>query len=138
MSDVAALSAFWAIPIFWQAVLLAVAVLLFGLVALMVRVTRLNRNVKALALRLATLESRPGLHPAPLPQKMAPLPKTNFAHDPPQPNAAEAVIPEFSADSMIESAISMIKAGDAEDQIQLKLGIEPELLAILIQQHKSA
>ena len=137
MSDVAALSAFWAIPIFWQAVLLALAVLLFGLVALMVRVTRLDRNIKALALRLASLESRPG-HPAPLPQKMAPLPRTNFAHDPLQPGAADAVIPEFSADSMIETAISMIKAGDAEDQIQLKLGIEPELLVILIQQHKPA
>jgi len=137
MSDVAALSAFWAIPIFWQAVLLALAVLLFGLVALMVRVARLNRNVKALALRLATLESRPG-HAAPLPQKRAPLPKTNFAHDPSQPGAAEAVVPEFSADSMIETAISMIKAGDAADQIQLKLGIEPELLSILIQQHKPA
>ena len=137
MSDVAALSAFWAIPIFWQAVLLALAVLLFGLVALLLRVARVNRNVKALALRLATLESQPG-HAAPLSQKRAPLPKTNFAYDPSQPNAAEAVIPEFSADSMIETAISMIKAGDAEDQIQLKLGIEPELLAILIQQHKSA
>ena len=137
MTDVAALSAFWANPIFWQSVLLAVAVLLFGLVALMVRVARLNRNIKALALRLTTLESRPG-HPAPLPQKMAPLPKTNFAHELPQPSAAEAVIPEFSADSMIETAISMIKAGDAADQIQTKLGIEPELLAILIQQHKSA
>jgi len=135
MNDVAALSAFWAIPIFWQAVLLALAVLLFGLVALMVRVARLNRNVKALALRLATLESEAG-HAAPLSEKI--FPKTNFAHDPPQPSAAEAVIPEFSADSMIETAISMIKAGDAEDQIQLKLGIEPELLAILIQQHKSA
>ena len=137
MTDVAALSAFWANPIFWQSVLLAVAVLLVGLVALMVRVARLNRNIKALALRLTTLESRPG-HPALLPQKMAPLPKTNFAHDSPQPSAAEAVIPEFSADSMIETAISMIKAGDAEDQIQLKLGIETELLAILIQQHKPA
>ena len=137
MTDLAALSAFWANPIFWQSVLLAVAILLFGLVALMVRVARLNRNIKALALRLTTLESRPG-HPAPLPQKMAPLPKTNFAHDSPQPRAAEAVIPEFSADSMIETAISMIKAGDAADQIQTKLGIEPELLAILIQQHKSA
>ena len=137
MTDVAALSEFWAIPIFWQSVLLALAVLLFGLVALMVPVTRLNRNVKALTLRLAALESRPG-HSAPLPQKRAPLPKTNFAYDPSQPNAAEAVIPEFSADSMIETAISMIKAGIAEDQIQLKLGIEPELLAILIQQHESA
>jgi len=137
MTDVAALSAFWANPIFWQSVLLAVAVLLFGLVALMVRVARLNRNVKALALRLATLESKAG-HAAPLPQKRAPLPKTNFAHDPLQPGAAEAVIPEFSADSMIETAISMIKAGDAADQIQLKLGIEPELLSILIQQHKPA
>ena len=136
MSDVAALSAFWAIPIFWQAVLLALAVLLFGLVALLLRVARVNRNVKALALRLATLESQPG-HAAPLLQKRAPLPKTNFAHDPPQPSAAEAVIPEFSADSMIETAISMIKAGDAAHQIQTKLGIEPELLAILIQQHKS-
>ena len=137
MTDVAAFSPFGANPIFWHSVLLAVAVLLFGLVALMVRVVRLNRNIKALALRLATLESRPG-HPAPSPQKMVPLPKTNFTHDPPQPGAAEAVIPEFSADSMIETAISMIKAGDAADQIQLKLGIEPELLEILIQQHKSA
>ena len=137
MTDAAGLSAFWANPIFWQVVLLALAVLLFGLVALMAQVARLNRNIKALALRLATLESRPG-HSAPLPQKMAPLPKTNFAHDPPQPSAAEAVIPEFSADSMIETAISMIKAGDAADQIQTKLGIEPELLAILIQQRKSA
>ena len=137
MSDVAALSAFWAIPIFWQAVLLALAVLLFGLVALLLRVARVNQNLKALALRLATLESQPD-HAAPLSQKRAPLPKTNFAHDPLQPGAAEAVIPEFSADSMIETAISMIKAGDAEDQIQLKLGIEPELLAILIQQHKPA
>lgn len=137
MSDVAALSAFWAIPIFWQAVLLALAVLLFGLGALLLRVARVNRNLKALALRLATLESQPG-HAAPLSQKRAPLPKTNFAHDPLQPGAADAVIPEFSADSMIETAISMIKAGDAEDQIQLKLGIEPELLAILIQQHKPA
>jgi len=137
MSDEAALSAFWAIPIFWQAVLLALAVLLFGLVALMVRVARLNRNVKAVALRLATLESEAS-HAAPLSQKRAPLTKTNFAHDPSQPGAAEGVIPEFSADSMIETAISMIKAGDAADQIQLKLGIEPELLSILIQQHKPA
>jgi len=137
MTDVAALSAFWANPIFWQSVLLAVAVLLFGLVALMVRVTRLNRIIKALTLRLAALESRHG-HSAPLPQKRAPLQKTNFAHDPSQPGAAEAIVPEFSADSMIETAISMIKAGDAADQIQTKLGIEPELLAILIQQHKSA
>ena len=136
MTDTAVLSAFWATPIFWQSVLLALAILLFGLVALLLRVARLNRNIKALALRLATLESRPG-HPAPLPQKKAPLPKTNFAHDLAQPSAAEAVIPEFSADSMIETAISMIKAGDAADQIQLKLGIEPELLAILMQQHKS-
>ncbi len=131
------MSAFWAIPIFWQAVLLALAVLLFGLVALLLRVARVNRNLKALALRLATLESQPG-HAAPLLQKRAPLPKTNFAHDPLQPGAADSVIPEFSADSMIETAISMIKAGDAEDQIQLKLGIEPELLVILIQQHKPA
>ena len=137
MNDVAAFSAFWAIPIFWQAVLLALAVLLFGLVALMVRVTRLNRNIKALALRLASLESRPG-QSAPLPQKIAPLPKTDFAHDPSQPSTMDAVIPEFSKDSMIETAISMIKAGDAADQIQTKLGIEPELLVILIQQHKSA
>ena len=137
MTGVAALSAFWAIPVFWQAVLLALAVLLFGLVALVVRVSRLTRNVKALALGLATLESEAG-HAARLSKKTAPLPKTNFAHDPTQPGAAEAVIPEFSADSMIETAISMIKAGVAEDQIQLKLGIEPELLAILIQQHESA
>ena len=137
MTDVATFSAFWTTPIFWQFVLLAVAVLLCGLVALMVRVARLNRNIKTLALRLTTLESRPD-QSAPLPQKMAPLPKTDFAHDRSQPSAADAVVPEFSADSMIETAISMIKAGDAVDQIQLKLGIEPELLAILIQQHKSA
>jgi len=135
MTDTAVLSAFWATPIFWQSVLLAFAVLLFGLVAL--RVARLNRNIKALALRLTALEGRPG-HSAPLPQKTALLPKTDFAHDPSRPSAAAAVIPEFSADSMIETAISMIKAGDAADQIQLKLGIEPELLEILIQQHKSA
>ena len=137
MTDTADLSAFWAIPIFWQAVLLALAVLLFGLVALMMRVARLNRNIKALTLRLAALERRRG-HSAPLPQKRAPPPKTNLAHNPSQPGAAEAIVPEFSADSMIETAISMIKAGDGEDQIQLKLGIEPELLAILIQQHKYA
>ncbi len=137
MTDTAALSAFWAIPIFWQAVLLALAVLLFVIVVLMVRVALLNRNIKALALRLATLESRTG-HSAPLPQKMAPLPKTNHAHDPSQSSATDTVIPEFSADSMIETAISMIKAGDTADQIQFKLGIEPELLAILIQQHKYA
>ena len=137
MSDAAALSASWANPIFWQAVLLALAVLLFVLVVLMVRVALLNRNIKALALRLVTLESRTG-HSAPLPQKMARSPKTNHTHDPPQPSAKDTVIPEFSADSMIETAISMIKAGDAADQIQFKLGIEPELLAILIQQHKYA
>ena len=137
MNDLAALSAFWAAPIFWQALLLLFAVLALGVVALVVRVARLNRNIETLALRLTTLESRPD-QSAPLPQKRAPLPKTNFAHDPSQPDAAEAVVPEFSADSMIETAISMIKAGDAEDQIQFKLGIEPELLAILIQQHKSA
>ena len=137
MNDLAALSAFWAAPIFWQALLLLFAVLALGVVALVVRVARLNRNIETLALRLTTLESRPD-QSAPLPQKMAPLPKTDFAHDPSQPRAADAVIPEFSADSMIETAISMIKAGDAADQIQLKLGIEPELLAILIQQHKSA
>ena len=136
MTDAAAFSALLAIPFFWQAVLLVFSVLALGLVALMVRVARLNRNIKTLALRLTTLESRPG-QSAPLPQKIVPLPKTTFAHDPPQPSAAEAVIPEFSADSMIETAISMIKAGDAADQIQLKLGIEPELLAILILQHKS-
>ena len=137
MNDLAALSAFWAAPIFWQALLLLFAVLALGLVALVVRVARLNRNIETLALRLTTLESRPD-QSAPLPQKMAPLPKTDFAHDLSQPRAADAVIPEFSADSMIETAISMIKAGDAADQIQFKLGIEPELLAILIQQHKSA
>ena len=137
MTDTAVLSAFWANPIFWQVVLLALAVLLFGLVALMVRVARLYRNTKALALRLTALESRLG-QSAPLSQKTAQLPKTNFAHDPSRPSAAAAVVPEFSADSMIETAISMIKAGDAADQIQLKLGIEPELLKILIQQHKSA
>ena len=137
MTDTAVLSAFWANPIFWLSVLLALAVLLFGIVALLLRVARLNRNIKTLALRLTALEGRPG-HSAPLPQKTAPLLKTDFAHDPSRPSAAEAVIPEFSADSMIETAISMIKAGDAADQIQLKLGIEPELLEILIQQHKSA
>ena len=137
MTDTAVLSAFWSNPIFWQSVLLALAVLLFGLVALMVRVARLYRNTKALALRLTALEGRP-VHSVPLPQKTAPLPKTDFAHEPSRPSAAAAVIPEFSADSMIETAISMIKAGDAADQIQLKLGIEPELLEILIQQHKSA
>ena len=137
MTDTAFLSAFWANPIFWQSVLLAFTALLFGLVALLLRVARLNRNIKALALRLTALEGRP-VHSVPLPQKTAPLPKTNFALDPSQPRAADAVIPEFSSDSMIETAISMIKAGEAPDQIQLKLGIEPELLEILIQQHKSA
>ena len=137
MTDVAAFSPFGANPIFWQSVLLAVVVLLFGLVALMVRVARLNRNIKALALRLATLESRPG-QSAPLPQKMVPFSKTNFANDPSHPSSTDCVIPEFPADSMIETAISMIKAGDAADYIQLKLGIEPELLAILIRQHKPA
>ena len=137
MTNVAALSALLAIPFLWQALLLLFAVLALGVVALVVRVARLKRNIETLALRLTTLESRPG-QSAPLPQKMAPLPKTDFAHDPSQPSAADAVIPEFSTDSMIETAISMIKAGDAADQIQLKLGIEPELLAILIQQHKYA
>ena len=137
MTDTAFLSAFWANPIFWQSVLLALTALLFGLVALLLRVARLNRNIKALALRLTALEGRP-VHSVPLPQKTAPLPKTDFAHEPSRPSAAAAVIPEFSADSMIETAISMIKAGNAADQIQLKLGIEPELLEILIQQHKSA
>ena len=137
MTDTAFLSAFWANPIFWQSVLLALAVLLFGLVALLLRVARLNRNIKALALRLTALEGRP-VHSVPLPQKTAPLPKTDFAHEPSRPSAAAAVIPEFSADSMIETAISMTKAGEAADQIQLKLGIEPNLLEILIQQHKSA
>lgn len=137
MTDAEALSAFWANPIFWQAILLALAALLFVVVVLMVRVALLNRNIKALALHLATLESQTG-HSAPLPQKMHPLPKTNHAPDPSQPSATDTVIPEFSADSMIETAISMIKAGDAADQIQFKLGIEPELLAILIRQHKYA
>jgi hypothetical protein len=137
MTNVAALSALLAIPFLWQALLLLLAVLALGVVALVVRVARLKRNIETLALRLTTLESRPG-QSAPLPQKMAPLPKKDFAHDPSQPSAADAVIPEFSTDSMIETAISMIKAGDAADQIQLKLGIEPELLAILIQQHKYA
>ena len=136
MTDAAAFSALLAIPFFWQAVLLVFSVLALGLVALMVRVARLNRNIKTLALRLTTLESRPG-QSAPLPQKIVPLPKTDFAHDPSQPSTTDAVIPEFSKDSMIETAISMIKAGDAADQIQLKLGIEPELLAILLLQHKS-
>ena len=137
MTDTAVLSAFWTNPISWQSVLLALAVLLFGLVALLLRVARLNRNIKALALRLTALESRSG-QSAPLPQKTAPLTKTDFAQEPSRPSDAAALIPEFSADSMIETAISMIKAGDAADQIQLKLGIEPELLEILIQQHKSA
>ena len=136
MTNVAALSALLAIPFLWQALLLLFAVLALGVVALVVRVARLKRNIETLALRLTTLERRPG-QSAPLPQKMAPLPKKDFAHDPSQPSAADAVIPEFSTDSMIETAISMIKAGDAADKIQLKLGIEPELLAILIQQHKS-
>ena len=136
MTDTAVLSAPWANPIFWQFMLLACAVLLFGIVALLVRVAFLNSNIKALALRLTALESRSD-QSAPLPQKTAPLPKTNFARDPSQPRATDAVIPEFSSDSMIETAISMIKAGEAPDQIQLKLGIEPELLEILIQQHKS-
>ena len=137
MTDAATLSALLAIPIFWQALLLVFSVLALGLVALMVRVARLNRKIKTLALRLTTLESRPG-QSAPLPQKMVPLPKSDFAHDPSRPSTTDAVIPEFSTDSMIETAISMIKAGDAADKIQLKLGIEPELLAILIQQHKYA
>jgi len=137
MTDAVVVSALWANPTLWQSVLLTFAVVLFGLVALLGRVARLNRNIKSLALRLTALESRPG-QSAPLPQKAAPLPKTDFANDPSQPSAADAVIPEFSTDSMIETAISMIKAGDAADQIQLKLGIEPELLAILIQQHKFA
>ena len=137
MTNVAALSALLAIPFLWQALLLLFAVLALGVVALVVRVARLKRNIETLALRLTTLESRPG-QSAPLPQKMAPLPKKDFAHDPSQPSAADAVIPEFSKDSMIETAISMIKAGGSADQIQLKLGIEPELLAILIQQHKYA
>ena len=137
MINTAVLSAFWANPIFWQSVLLAFAFLLFGLVALMFRLARLNRNIKSLALRLKSLESRPG-QSTPLPQKAAQLPKTDSTHDPSQPSAADAVIPEFSADSMIEKAISMIKAGEAADQIQLKLSIEPELLEILIQQHKPA
>jgi hypothetical protein len=136
MTDTAVLSAFWVNPIFWQSMLLAFAILLFGFVALMVRVARLKRNIKALALRLTALESRRG-QSAPLLQKTDPLPKKNFAHDSLQPSAADAVIPEFSADSMIETAISMTKAGETADQIQLKLDIEPELLAILIQQHKS-
>ena len=137
MTDVTALSAFEGNAVFWQAMLLAFMVLLLGLVALMVRVARLNQNIKALALRFTTVENRPS-QPAPLTQKMAPIPKTNLVHDPLQPSAADAVVSEFSAESMIETAISMIKTGDAADQIQLKLGIEPELLAILIQQHKSA
>ena len=137
MTDAAALSALLANPVFWPALLMVCVIMVFGFVGLLVRVARLNRNIKALALRLTSLESRPG-QTAPLPQKMAPLPKTDFAHDPTQPSPAGAVIPEFSTDSMIETAIWMIKAGDAADQIQLKLGIEPELLAILIQQHKYA
>ena len=137
MTDATVVSIFFGNPVFWLAVLLALMVLLFGLVGLLLRVARLNRNMKALALRLTALESRPG-QSALLSQKTAPLPKTDFAHDPSRHSAAAAVIPEFSADSMIETAISMVKAGDAADQIQLKLGIEPELLEILIQQHKSA
>ena len=137
MTDVAALSAFWASPIFWQSVLLAVAVLLFGLVAVMVRIARLNRNIVVLAARVTALESRQ-CQPAPLSPSTAPLPKINPAHDGSQPNATDASIPAFSADSMIETAILMIKAGDPADQIRFKLGIEPELLAILIQQHKTA
>ena len=137
MTDAAALSTLLAIPFFWQTLLLVLAVLALGLVALVVRITRLNRNIKALGLRLTALETGPG-QSVPLPQKMATFPKTSFAHDRSQPSAAVTVIPEFSADSMIETAISMIKAGEAADQIQLKLGIEPKFLEILIQQHKSA
>jgi hypothetical protein len=77
MTDTAVLSAFWATPIFWQSVLLALAVLLFGLVALLLRVARLNRNIKALALRLTALEGRPG-HSAPLPQKNGSTSKNRF------------------------------------------------------------
>ena len=137
MTDVTVVSTFGDNPVFWQAILLAFMVLLFGLVALMVRVARLNQDIKALALRLTTVENRPS-QPATLTQKTAPIPKTNLVHNPLQLSAEDAVVPEFSAESMIETAISMIKTGDAADQIQLKLGIEPELLAILIQQHKSA
>ena len=137
MIDAAVLSAFWSNSILWQSVLLACSVLLFGLVALLVRLARLNRNITVLELRITTLENRP-LQPAPLPQKTALLEKTSLADGPSQTSAADAVIPEFSTDSMIETAISMIKAGNAADQIQFKLGMEPELLTILIQQHKSA
>ncbi len=137
MIDPAVLSAFWSNPIFWQSVLLAFAVILFGLGALLVRLARLNRNIKALTMRVTTLESQP-LQPVPLPQKTTRLQKNSLADGQLQTSPADAVIPEFSSDSLIETAISMIKAGDAADQIQFKLGIEPELLAILIQQHKSA
>jgi hypothetical protein len=136
MTDAGSLSALLAIPFFWQAILLVFAVLALGLLALVVRVARLNRNITVLEMRVTTLESRP-LQPAPLPQKTALLKKTSLADGPSQKSAADAIIPQFSTDSMIETAISMIKAGNAADQIQLKLGIEPELLAILIQQHKS-
>ena len=137
MTDAGSLSALLAIPFFWQAILLVFVVLALGLLALVVRVARLNRNITVLEMRVTTLESRP-LQPAPLPQKTALLKKTSLADGPSQNSAADAIIPEFSTDSMIETAISMIKAGNAADQIQLKLGMEPELLTILIQQHKPA
>ena len=126
-----------AVPYSLQALMTACAVLVFGFVVLLVRVARLNRNIVVLATRVTALESRQ-CQPAPLSPSTAPLPKTNPAHDGSQPNATDASIPAFSADSMIETAILMIKAGDPADQIRFKLGIEPELLAILIQQHKTA
>lgn len=135
MTDVTAFSAVLAIPFFWQALLLGFAGLTFGLVAMLRRVARLNRSITALGVRLETLETQPH-HQARPAQKTSPLSKTNLAQDPSQPSTADAFVPEFSADSMIEKAISMIKDGDAADQIHLKLGIEPDLIAILIQQHK--
>ena len=135
MIDITALSALETNTNFWYGVLIAFCVLLFGLVALLVQVAHLNRSIKALALRLATLETQ-ARQPAPLPKKKSPRPKTNSMHAPSQPTAADIIIPEFSADSMIEKAISMINADETADQIRLKLGIGPELLEILIQQHK--
>ena len=94
MTDPAVLSAILAIPYFWQAILLVFAVLALGLLALVVRVARLNRNITVLEMRVTTLESRP-LQPAPLPQKTALLKKTSLADGPSQNSAADAIIPEF-------------------------------------------
>jgi hypothetical protein len=136
MTETTAFDAVLTVPFFWQALLLGFAGLTFGLVAMLLRVARLSRNITALGVRLETLESQPRQLARPA-QKTAPLTKTNLAQDPSQPSTADALISEFSADSLIERAISMIRAGEAADQIRLKLGIESELISILIQQHKA-